>query len=41
MCGGRGQRLGPITKHVPKPSTQLNNRTIIEIKNRTISQTGI
>ena len=31
MCGGRGQRLGKLTDHVPKPLVKFNNRTILEL----------
>lgn len=35
MAGGRGQRLRPLTEHVPKPMLPLNKQPIIE---RTIHQ---
>ena len=30
LCGGRGLRLRPITKDLPKPLIRINNKTILE-----------
>ena len=32
LCGGRGSRLGPITKNIPKPLVKVRNLSIIEHK---------
>lgn len=32
MCGGRGKRLGTMTKKVPKPLVKIDNRTILDLK---------
>ena len=32
MCGGRGRRLGNLTKEIPKPLVKLNGKTILEWK---------
>lgn len=32
LCGGRGKRLGDITKQIPKPLVKLDNKPIIEHK---------
>jgi len=32
LCGGRGKRLGNITKKIPKPLVKVGNSTIIEHK---------
>ena len=30
LCGGKGLRLRPITKDLPKPLIRINNKTILE-----------
>jgi glucose-1-phosphate cytidylyltransferase len=30
LCGGKGQRLRPLTSEVPKPLVKIKNRTILE-----------
>ena len=30
MCGGKGLRLRPITKNIPKPLVKINNKSILE-----------
>jgi len=32
MCGGRGKRLGSMTKKVPKPLVKIGDRTILDYK---------
>ena len=32
MCGGRGKRLGSISKSIPKPLMNIGKRTILEYK---------
>ena len=32
LCGGKGKRLLPITKSVPKPLLKINKKPIIELK---------
>ena len=29
LCGGKGKRLLPITKNIPKPLIKINNKEII------------
>ena len=36
LCGGRGKRLGRITKKIPKPLVKIGPLTIIEHKLRTV-----
>ena len=30
LCGGKGLRLRPITKNLPKPLIKINNKSILE-----------
>ena len=32
LCGGKGKRMGEITKKIPKPLLKLGKKTIIEHK---------
>jgi len=32
MCGGKGRRLGKLTKMTPKPLIKVTNQTILELK---------
>ena len=32
MCGGKGRRLGKLTKMTPKPLIKVTNKTILELK---------
>ena len=32
LCGGRGKRMGSITKRIPKPMIKVGNRSILEHK---------
>jgi len=32
MCGGRGKRLGTVTKTLPKPLVKIDDRTILDLK---------
>ena len=32
MCGGRGKRLGTLTKKIPKPLVKVNNQVILNVK---------
>jgi glucose-1-phosphate cytidylyltransferase len=29
LCGGKGERLKPLTEHIPKPLIKINNKSII------------
>ncbi len=40
LCGGRGSRLGNLTKRVPKPLIKINDKTILEIKLREYMELG-
>lgn len=40
MCGGRGERLGRITKKFPKPLVKINGTTILEHKIRNYMRNG-
>jgi NDP-sugar pyrophosphorylase family protein len=40
LCGGKGKRLGAITKKIPKPLVKVGNKTIIEHKINYYSQQG-
>ena len=40
LCGGRGKRLGNITKKIPKPLVKVGKKTIIEQKIKYYSQQG-
>ena len=31
MAGGKGKRLLPLTKKIPKPAIKINNKPMIEI----------
>lgn len=41
LCGGKGKRLGKITKKIPKPLVRLGKKTILEHKINYYSQQGI
>ena len=41
MCGGKGTRLGNLTKNTPKPLMKINGKTIIEYKLNNYSQLGL
>lgn len=41
LCGGRGKRLGKITKKIPKPLVRLEKKTILEHKVDYYSKQGI
>ena len=30
LCGGKGERLKPLTNHIPKPMVQINKKPILE-----------
>ena len=30
LCGGKGTRLGDLTKKIPKPLIEINNKPFIE-----------
>ena len=32
LCGGKGKRMGEITKKIPKPLLKVGKKTIIEHK---------
>ena len=40
LCGGRGKRLGSITKKIPKPLVKVGKKTIIEQKIKYYSKQG-
>lgn len=41
LCGGRGTRMGKITKKIPKPMVKIGNKPIIEHKIRYYLSEGI
>ena len=41
LCGGRGKRMGKITKNIPKPMVRVGNSTIIEHKIKYYRSQGI
>ena len=41
LCGGRGKRMGKITKNIPKPMVRIGNTTIIEHKIKYYRSQGI
>ena len=41
VCGGRGKRMGKITKNVPKPMIKIGNKPIIEHKIKYYETQGI
>ena len=41
LCGGRGKRMGKITKNIPKPMVRIGNSTIIEHKIKYYRSQGI
>ena len=41
LCGGRGKRMGKITKDIPKPMVRVGNSTIIEHKIKYYRSQGI
>ena len=40
MCGGKGRRLGKLTKMTPKPLIKVTNKTILELKINNYCQKG-
>ena len=40
LCGGRGKRLGEITKVIPKSLVKINNKSILEYKLKTYKKQG-
>ena len=41
LCGGRGKRLGKITKKIPKPLVKVGPLTIIEHKLKLYEKQGL
>ena len=41
LCGGRGKRMGKITKNIPKPMVKIGNSTIIDHKINYYKSQGI
>ncbi len=41
LCGGRGKRMGKITKSIPKPMVKIGNSTIIDHKINYYKSQGI
>ena len=41
LCGGRGQRLGNITKKIPKPLVKVGKKVILEQKINYYTKQGI
>jgi len=41
MCGGKGSRLGDLTKDTPKPLIKIKGKTILEYKTRHYSKFGL
>ena len=41
LCGGRGKRMGKITKNIPKPMVRIGKTTIIEHKIKYYRSQGI
>ena len=41
LCGGRGKRMGKITKDIPKPMVRIGNSPIIEHKIKYYRSQGI
>jgi glucose-1-phosphate cytidylyltransferase len=41
LCGGRGKRMGEITKKIPKPMLKVGKKTIIEHKLKYYQSKGI
>ena len=41
VCGGRGKRMGKITKNVPKPMIKIGNKPLIEHKIKYYETQGI
>ena len=41
LCGGLGTRLKPLTKKLPKPMVQINNKPFLQYLVEQCSQNGI
>ena len=41
MAGGKGTRLMPYTKNIPKPMVKINGKPILEIVINNIKQSGL
>ena len=41
LCGGKGERLQPITKKIPKPLVEINNETILSYQLKFLKKQGI
>ena len=41
LCGGKGKRMGEITKKIPKPLLKVGKKTIIEHKIKYYQSKGV
>ena len=41
LCGGKGERLRPITKKIPKPLVEINNEPILSYQLKFLKKQGI
>ena len=41
LCGGKGKRMGKVTKNIPKPMIKIGKYTIIEHKIKYYQSEGI
>ena len=41
LCGGKGERLKPITNEIPKPLVEINNKTILSYQIKYLKKQGI
>ena len=41
LCGGRGKRMGVLTKEIPKPLISLGNKSILEYKLKRYQSQGV
>ena len=41
LCGGKGERLRPITKEIPKPLVEINNEPILSYQLKFLKKQGI